>query len=123
DAPLSNGFWGNADYRVYTEEIQDGVYHQLAEPLHGRRTTIAKGALCVFLPTLVLLPFSLAVWWIVIRRSLRPIEVLRQQIGSRDGGNLSPMDLGDFPAELAPIAASVNRLLDRLRAALEAERV
>ncbi|TIV22804.1 MAG: hypothetical protein E5W02_07430, partial [Mesorhizobium sp.] len=23
DAPLSNGFWGNADYRVYTEEIQD----------------------------------------------------------------------------------------------------
>ncbi|RWC01631.1 MAG: HAMP domain-containing histidine kinase [Mesorhizobium sp.] len=122
DAPLSNGFWGNADYRVYTEEIQDGVYHQLAEPLDGRRTTIAKGAHFVFLPTLVLLPFSLAVWWIVIRRSLRPIEVLRQQIGSRDGGNLSPMDLGDFPAELAPIAASVNRLLDRLRAALEAER-
>ncbi|PBB51830.1 MULTISPECIES: HAMP domain-containing sensor histidine kinase [Mesorhizobium] len=123
DAPLSTGPWKNATYSVYTLELSSrGNFLQLAEPVEVRRRAIAQGAAYVFVPILVLLPFSIAVCLMVMRRSLAPIEVLRQEIGWRDGGNLSPMGLSDLPAEFAPIAATVDRLLERLRRALDAER-
>ena len=65
---------------------------------------------------------SIAVIWYVIRRSLAPIDVLRQEIGARDGGYLSPMGMIGLPVELDTIAASVDRLLERLQTVLDAER-
>ncbi|WP_164897478.1 HAMP domain-containing sensor histidine kinase [Mesorhizobium sp. M6A.T.Cr.TU.017.01.1.1] len=122
NAPRVEGFWQTATERVYTLEIQPDVFLDVAQPLELRRQTVELGVISVLLLIITLLPVGIAVWWVVIRRSLRPIEVLRQEIGSRDGGNLSPMGLSDLPAELAPIAGSVDRLLERLRTALDAER-
>ncbi|MDP3895035.1 MAG: HAMP domain-containing sensor histidine kinase, partial [Mesorhizobium sp.] len=47
---------------------------------------------------------------------------LRAEIGERDGANMSPLGVAALPPELETIALSVNRLLERLRAALESER-
>lgn len=121
-APLSEGLSSTDTDQIYTTEILPDVFLQVAQPLSVRRQAIMDDAALVFLPILVFLPFSVATCWMVIRRSLAPIEVLRQEIGARDGGNLSPMRMVDLPAELAPIAASVDRLLERLRTALDAER-
>ncbi len=54
--------------------------------------------------------------------TLSPIEGLRDDIGTKDGGNMVPVDEAGLPVELRPIARSVNLLLDRLRAVLESER-
>ncbi|TIN74336.1 MAG: HAMP domain-containing histidine kinase [Mesorhizobium sp.] len=126
DAPLRKGFSQTVTDRVYTLEVQPGNFLQVAEPLHVRRQTVNSGRLHVFnfvlVSVVVILPFSIALLWFVIRRSLAPIEVLRQEIGLRDGGNLSLMGSSGLPAELAPIAASVDRLLERLQTTLDAER-
>ena len=60
--------------------------------------------------------------WILVRRSLAPLETLRSEIGARGGGNLTPMAIANLPIELETIGGSVNRLFERLRAALDAER-
>lgn len=123
DAPLGSGFWDTATHRIYTQEAVSGtLFLQIADPLAHRREATMEGALSLVIPLLVLAPLSMAVIWIVIRRSLGPIEVLRREIGVRDGGNLSPMGMIGLPVELDTIAASVDRLLERLRTALDAER-
>ncbi|RMI15016.1 sensor histidine kinase [Sinorhizobium meliloti] len=122
DTPAREGFSQAANDRIYTLEKRDGNTLRLAEPLHLHDQSIDDGAVFIAAPILVCLPLGIALWWMVIRRSLAPIEVLREEIGSRDGSNLSPLGLIDLPAELIPIGASVDRLLERLRAALDAER-
>ncbi|GLS32305.1 two-component sensor histidine kinase [Mesorhizobium albiziae] len=123
DAPLRHGFWETATHCIYTEEVVSGtLFLQIADPLDHRREAAMEGALSLFVPILLLAPLSMAVIWVVIRRSLAPIEVLRQEIGARDGGNLSPIGMIGLPVELDTIAASVDRLLERLRTALDAER-
>jgi two-component system OmpR family sensor kinase len=123
DAPLRDGFWDTATHRIYTEEaVTSTLFLQIADPLDHRREATMEGALSLVLPLLVLAPLSMTVTWIFIRRSLAPIDVLRQEIGARDGGNLSPIGMVGFPVELDTIAASVDRLLERLRIALDAER-
>ncbi|MDX2388430.1 two-component sensor histidine kinase [Sinorhizobium medicae] len=119
---LREGFSQTATDRIYTMRMADGNFIEVAEPLDIRRRLIRKRAVLSFLPLLVLLPVSIAIWWMVIRGSLAPIEGLRKEIGTRDGRNLSPLRLSDLPAELVPIAASADRLLERLRTALDAER-
>ncbi|WP_353642765.1 HAMP domain-containing sensor histidine kinase [Mesorhizobium sp. WSM2239] len=121
-APLPEGFSYTATDRWYTLKMDDGNTLHMAQPLSIRHKAIMDAAVSLFLPILVFLPFSVTLSWIVFRRSLAPIEVLRREIGLRDGGNLSLMGSSGLPAELAPIAASVDRLLERLRTTLEAER-
>ncbi|WP_353642769.1 HAMP domain-containing sensor histidine kinase [Mesorhizobium sp. WSM2239] len=75
----------------------------------------------LFVSIPLLMPFNVAVIWVVTRRSLAPIEVLRREIGLRDGGNLSPIGIIDLPVELDTTAASFNRLLERLRTAYDDE--
>jgi two-component system OmpR family sensor kinase len=73
-------------------------------------------------PLLVLIPASVAgVWWWV-RLSLRPVRTFRDAIETRGSGDLTPVIAGSLPAEVEPIADAVNRLMERLRRALEAER-
>ena len=123
DAPLAAGFVSTGNLRVYTEPaLGRGLYMQVAEPLSHRRETLLKTALILFLPLLVLLPLGLlAVLWLV-RRGLRPLLSLGRTIGNRDDRNLQPLESDGLPAELQPMVTSINHLLGRVRAALEAEK-
>ncbi|MEP7456431.1 HAMP domain-containing sensor histidine kinase [Phyllobacterium sp. SB3] len=47
---------------------------------------------------------------------------LREAIAGKDSGNLAVIELSTLPRELQPIVLSVNRLLERLRSTLKAER-
>jgi two-component system OmpR family sensor kinase len=53
---------------------------------------------------------------------MTPVLRLSGDIATRSGQNLAPLDISDQPRELRPIAEAVAKLLDRLRAALDAER-
>ncbi|QND35805.1 hypothetical protein HB772_29210 (plasmid) [Sinorhizobium meliloti] len=119
---LHEGFKQTPTHRIYQTKMRDGNYIELSEPLYYRQQLTTEYAVRYSLPLLMLLPVSVAIWWIVIGRALAPVEVLRQEIASRDSRNLSPLVLKDYPAELAPIVASVNRLVERLRTALVRER-
>ena len=69
-----------------------------------------------------LLPIAALVIDSTVRRTTRPILDVQRQIGMRSGEHLAPIDPHGLPDELMPIMHDLNRLLERLRAALEAER-
>ena len=122
--PVSEpGFSETATHRLYTETAVRGtIAVTVAEPLTHRRQAALDVSLALALPLLVLIPASLAgVWWWV-RSSMRPVRLFRSDIETRGSGDLTPVDLMPLPAEIRPIADAVNRLMGRLRRALDAER-
>ncbi len=54
--------------------------------------------------------------------SLVPLRRFRARLSSRSGRDLSAVPADDIPAEIAPVAAALNDVLARLKAAFEAER-
>lgn len=123
EAPLKVGFFNTRALRVYTVGTPDGsLYIQVADAFKNRREAVRESGMALIWPLLVLIPASIfAILWIV-KRTLMPVQTLRDDIASKDGGNMVPVDEAALPIELNPIARSVNLLLDRLRSALEAER-
>lgn len=72
-------------------------------------------------PLLLCLPLLLLPAWLVLRRGLRPLRQIGQQIEGRDARDLRP--LPDTPyRELAPVVEAVNRLMARLSQRLGRER-
>jgi two-component system OmpR family sensor kinase len=117
------GFSDTLTHRIYGESaISETLYIEVAEPLDHRREAVLDTSLALLLPLIFLIPISLVgVWW-VIKRSLRRVVRLQQSIEVRGGGDLSPVAVERLPEEFEPIMISVNRLLERLRRAIEAER-
>ncbi|MDI7861684.1 sensor histidine kinase [Rhizobiaceae bacterium n13] len=123
DAPLQRGFHDTREYRVYTAAAVSGtIFIQVADPRWHRREATVEGGMALLLPLLILLPASIFAIRFIVRRMVSPVDTLRQAIASKDSGNMAPIAETMLPRELQPIAHSVNRLLGRLRSALEAER-
>ncbi|NTJ44380.1 two-component sensor histidine kinase [Agrobacterium larrymoorei] len=123
DVPLTPGFADTQSQRIYTVSTPDGeLYLQVADAFANRREAIVEAGTALILPVLILIPASIVAVILVIRKTLAPIQVLRDEIGTKDSGNLAPVDSAQLPSELHPIARSVNLLLERLRSALESER-
>lgn len=122
-ATPARGFRETETHRLYGEAAISGtIYIDVAEPLAYRQEATFEAVAVLFIPLLVLLPASLlGVWWFV-QRSMRPVSALRDEIESRGGSDLAPLVACSIPDEIAPMAEAVNRLLDRLRRSLEAER-
>lgn len=122
-AKPQEGFIETPTHRIYGEgAISDTLYIEVAEPLDHRREAILDTTLALLTPLVLLIPVSLiGIWW-VIKRSLRQVVVLQQSIETRGGSDLSPVAVDRLPKEFEPTMVSVNRLLERLRRALETER-
>lgn len=117
------GFRTVEDYRTYSEtDDTTGLTLTLAEITSHRSEAIGDSTRTLFWPLLPLLPLSVIGIWLIVRQTLMPVHRLSAQIAARDGGNLEPLDVSDQPRELRPIAEATARLLERLRAALDAER-
>ncbi|WP_417521611.1 ATP-binding protein [Marinobacter sp.] len=122
-AKPQQGFSETLTHRIYGEgAISDTLFIEVAEPLAHRNGAILDTSLALLTPLILLIPISLiGVWW-VIKRSLRQVVLLQQSIEARGGSDLSPVAVDRLPKEFEPTMVSVNRLLERLRRALEAER-
>jgi two-component system OmpR family sensor kinase len=122
-APLVPGFSNDGDRRIFTVETVSGsLFVQMADSLGHRREATLESAIALLLPIMVLLPLGmLAIWWLV-SRATAPVARLGEAISERDGNNMSPIVMEDLPAELAAIPGSINTLLGRLTASLQAER-
>lgn len=121
--PLRPGFENTRHYRVYTQPTELGAYViEVAEPAMHRREALGRAIFLSVAPLLVFLPLSwMLIGW-VVRRSTRSLIQLQQEIGRRDGTNLTRIPALPMPRELEPIHTAVNRLLDRIEQALSNER-
>jgi two-component system sensor histidine kinase TctE len=95
---------------------------QVAETLGKRSrlaTEIIKG---VLLPQFVILPVAVLLVWLALARGIRPLADLQQRIRRRDSTDLSPIEVGGVPDEVAPLVDSINDLLQRLDLTIAAQR-
>lgn len=120
--PRKQGFYDVPHYRVYSQVAAEGYVIDVAEPAMHRRQALRRAIALSVGPLLFFLPLS----WILIRwtvfRSMGALKFLRDEIGRRDGSNLTQILDPGMPSELAPILSAVNRLLQRLERALLTER-
>ena len=130
DAPLkpynvipSPGFSTVGDYRLFTDTDETtGLTITVAETTKGRREAAFGGVAAMLWPLVALVPLNALAIWLAVRGAMKPVLRLSGDIATRSGDNLAPLDISDQPAELRPIADAVARLVERLRAALDAER-
>jgi two-component system OmpR family sensor kinase len=123
DAPLASGFWQDASARVFTASAANGgVFVQVADSLAHRTEAMWDAAVVLLLPIILLVPLNVIALLLIVRSATLPLTSLRRAIAAKDSGNLSPITTGGLPRELRPIATSLNLVLSRLTAALNAER-
>lgn len=96
--------------------VQVGEDHAARERIARR---IARNAL---LPLLLALPLVGGLVWWVVGRGLRPLWELGREVELRGPQDLRPLGLRDPPAEVAPVAATLDRLFERMRDSLDSER-
>ncbi len=87
---------------------------QVAETLGKRSrlaTEIIKG---VMLPQFVILPLAVLLVWLALVRGIKPLNELQQRIRRRESHDLSPINEGEVPEEVAPLVRAINDLLMRL---------
>ena len=88
---------------------------QVAETMEKRSmlaTEIVKG---VMLPQFVILPMAVLLVWLALVQAIKPLHQLEDRIRARKPDDLSPIDAQAVPLEVAPLVASVNDLLMRLK--------
>lgn len=117
------GFLTNQNARFYTENAVKGTIIVTAAERPGHRQQALRDAITMLLwPLALLLPLSILGTWGMIALAFRPLKRLRDEIGDRGGGNLTPLETAHLPDEIGPIAEAINRLMERLRRTLDAER-
>lgn len=106
-------------YRYSPEfNVWRGVGVDMDTARQGGMTTFFLGVL----PLFFILPLTLAILYYGIRRGLRPLDELAEQIAARKPQALEPFDMSGVPSELRSVVVSLNGLLDRLQRALNSER-
>lgn len=120
---MKTGFYNVPSFRVYVTPSASGRHVILVgEPTFHRREAVRHAMLISVLPVVAFFP---AIWFMVrwsVRRALRPLTDLQNEIRSRGGANLAPVPPLDLPDELVTIHSAVNLLLERLNLALSTER-
>lgn len=130
DAPIepydkiaSPGFSTVGNYRLFTDtDTTTGLTIIVAETTRGRWEAVLGAARAMLWPLAALIPLNVFGIWLVVRKALKPVQRLSDDIATRGGTNLAALDISDQPGELQPIAQAVARLLERLHTALDAER-
>jgi two-component system, OmpR family, sensor kinase len=117
------GFRQTATHRLYNEDaLQGTVRITIAEPLSYRAAVARRIEMGLGLPLVVVIPIALMAIALAIRGMLSPLRRYRDRLAARNARDLSHVPALDLPTELAPVAATVNGLLDGLKGAFEAER-
>lgn len=98
------------------------VLVQVGETLEKRSvlaTEIIKG---VMLPQFVILPLAVLLVWLALARGIQPLNQLEERIRLRKPDDLSPLDDHAVPLEVAPLVASINDLLTRLKESIATQK-
>ena len=123
DAAAPDGLRQMQGWHVLTLTAADASRRaQVAERVAHRREVLWASLGWLLGTLLAMLPLAaLDVGW-VLRRGFQALEPARLDLAQRPQHDLSPLPLGAAPAELQPWLATVNTLLDRLRALVDSER-
>jgi two-component system OmpR family sensor kinase len=94
----------------------------VAEPLDHRTAVAREIQIGLGLPLLIVIPVSLLAILFAVQTSLASLRRFQERLASRSARDMSPVQTDDIPSEIAPMTTTLNRLLERLKAAFDAER-
>jgi len=94
---------------------------QIGETRLKRAALSAQIVSGVLLPQFAIVPLALIFVWFGLLRGVAPLNRLRDAIGKRRSGDLSPVDVQTVPDELRPLIISFNDMMARLEHMLDAQ--
>jgi two-component system sensor histidine kinase TctE len=89
----------------------------VAETMVKRERLARDLLLQSILPELLIAATTLLIVWFGVKRGLRPLARLSEEIKSRSAGDLRPIDPAGAPEETRPLVGALNGLLDEVSAA------
>lgn len=101
---------------------EGGLRIATADRLDVRTRLLREVALSAAVPFAIALGGSLLLLWIGVGRGLRPLERMRRVLADRPADAHTPLPPIDAPAELRPLIATVDRLLQRVQDTIARER-
>ena len=101
----------NGDYVIHAGQ-RDDIRRSLVESLASQQLMAMLLALPVL--TLVIL--------VIVNRTLKPVNKLKEELASREAGFLQPLSLENLPEEAIPIVKQINTLFELLEQAFANER-
>ena len=111
---------GARSWRIYTLRVLP-LAIQVITSEDFRRRVIWDSAWDAARPIVYLAPLSVALLWLVVWLALRPVDRLVATLAAQDEHRLAELDPSRVPHELLPLVASMNGLLQRMRAAFAAQ--
>ncbi len=112
--------FGEDSYRVLVVHAGE-LQIQVAQSIEAIREAEGGIALATLLPIALLLPVFAVVVGFAIRRHLRPLNEAARAIAQRPPLSLDLLPPESMPVEVRPLIDEINRLLRRLRVAVERE--
>jgi two-component system OmpR family sensor kinase len=117
------GFRQTASHRIFNDDaLRGSIRISVAEPLEHRAAVAREIQIGLGLPVVVVIPLALLAVVAAVRGSLAPLRRFRERLRARSARDLSSLPADGLPAEIRPVAATLNELLARLVSAFEAER-
>ncbi len=100
-------------YRTYAGNF--GFSVTMGETTHKRDEMRSRLLWIALAADGVVLGLILTLIWFSVNRSLAPLRALEDQIARRSANDLTPVALGDVPAEIRGVVAALNRLFGLVR--------
>ncbi|MEP7453915.1 ATP-binding protein [Phyllobacterium sp. SB3] len=120
---FTNVQYEGEEWRIYSLPVsQTSIVVEVGGKTALRQALVTRIMLNLVFPLLVLFPTITLLIWIGIKRGLRPIYGLVQEVRSRTPDAMSPLFLGNLPPDLHPLGLSINQLLHTLERSLQSER-
>lgn len=117
------GFSQTSALRLYSDEaLRGSITITVAEPMAHRERIARELQIGLLAPLAVVVPLSLAVIALILRLGFASLRQFRLRLAQRGAADLSAVDAQELPAEVQPLAQTMNALLARLEAAFQAER-
>jgi two-component system sensor histidine kinase TctE len=116
---------GGRNLRVlgaYVETEGGPVTAIVATEINTNEPAARYGFLSTLLWDFVHLDLTLVLVWVGIQLGLRPVRKLRDEVAERSPQDLRPIVETGVPRELAPLAATLNRLFATLRTSVESQK-
>lgn len=123
---LSDGIYtltiDDESYRVLVKTLSDNNRIAIAQETGLRDEIARENAFNTVLPYLIAMPLLLVAVNILIRRMLKPVTRLADDVGHRSEQELHPLSEINIPVEIKPFVAAINQLLDRVSMSIESQK-
>lgn len=117
------GFAQTPALRLYSDEaLRGSLTITVAEPMEHRDHVVRELQIGLLAPLALMVPLALGAIAAILRLGFAPLRRFRLRLAARGATDLSAVDARGLPAEVRPLAQTMNALLARLDAAFQSER-